>query len=76
MSQPSLTAKSSASWERIINHAKVITSSDIALCCRGCNASKGEKTVSVWLVTKYCQALGIAAQTVAPIIKNAIRLGQ
>lgn len=73
---PKISARSSASWEHIINDAKIITIESIALCCRGCNASKGQKTVSVWLATKYCQYRGITAQTVDPIIKQAIFNGQ
>jgi 5-methylcytosine-specific restriction endonuclease McrA len=73
---PKVSVKSSASWEHIINDAKIITRENIALCCRGCNASKGQKTVSAWLATKYCQRRGITAQTVAPIVKRAISNGQ
>lgn len=73
---PKVSAKYSASWEHIINDAKIITRENIALCCRGCNASKGQKTVSAWLATRYCQECGITAQSVAPIIKKAILNGQ
>lgn len=65
--------KSSASWEHIINDAKIITRENIALCCRGCNASKGQKILSDWLQTKYCKDRGISYKTVAPIVKEAIR---
>lgn len=73
---PKVSAKASASWEHIINDAKIITRENIALCCRGCNASKGQKRVSDWLGTRYCQERGITAQSVAPIIKQAIVNGQ
>jgi hypothetical protein len=67
-----VSKKSAASWEHIINDAKIITRENIALCCCGCNASKGQKLLSVWLQTKYCLARGIATESVAPIIKQAI----
>jgi 5-methylcytosine-specific restriction endonuclease McrA len=41
--------KSAASWEHIINDAKTITRKNIALCCCSCNASKGQKKLSMWL---------------------------
>lgn len=71
-----VSAKSSASWEHIINDAKIITRENIALCCRGCNASKGQKQLSVWLQSNYCKDRGITPETVAPIAKEAIKNGQ
>ncbi|MGY8837888.1 hypothetical protein [Pseudoalteromonas nigrifaciens] len=71
-----VSAKASASWEHIINDASIITRENIALCCRGCNASKGQKTLSDWLESKYCKERGISPDSVAPIIKQAISNGQ
>jgi len=70
------SVKASPSWEHIINDAKIITRENISLCCRGCNASKGQKQLSVWLQTKYCIERGITPESVAPIIKQAIANGQ
>jgi hypothetical protein len=70
-----VSPKSAASWERIINDEKIITRENIALCCRGCNASKGQKQLSVWLQSKYCQERGISKESVAPIIKQVIASG-
>ena len=70
------SAKASTSWEHIINDASIVTRDNICLCCRGCNASKGQKQLSVWLQTKYCQEHGITPESVAPIIKQAIANGQ
>lgn len=67
--------KSAASWEHIINDAKIITRENIALCCCGCNASKGQKRLSVWLQSKYCLTRGISPATVAPIAKQALDNG-
>ena len=70
------SAKASMSWEHIINDASIITRENICLCCRGCNASKGQKRLSDWLLTNYCKERGINADAVAPIIKKAIENGQ
>ena len=69
------SVKASASWEHIINDASLITRENIALCCRGCNASKGQKSVSEWLQSKYCNENGITERTVAPIIRAVIANG-
>lgn len=71
-----VSKKSAASWEHIINDAKIITRENIVLCCCGCNASKGQKQLSVWLQSKYCKDRGITSDSVAPIIKQAIASGQ
>ncbi len=70
------SVKASMSWEHIINDASIITKYNICLCCRGCNASKGQKKLSDWLQTKYCQERNITFETVAPIIKEAILKAQ
>jgi hypothetical protein len=71
-----VSTKASASWEHIINDAKIVTRENITLCCRGCNASKGQKQLSVWLQSKYCKARDISPESVAPIIKQAISNGE
>jgi hypothetical protein len=74
-SSPKDSPKSVASWEHIINDEKIITRENIALCCRGCNSSKGQKQLSVWLQSKYCRERAISKDSVAPIIKKAIASG-
>jgi 5-methylcytosine-specific restriction endonuclease McrA len=71
----SISRKSAASWEHIINDANIVTRENIVLCCCGCNGSKGQKNLSDWLQTKYCQEHGITPNTVAPIIKQALANG-
>tara|TARA_R110000823_G_scaffold315599_2_gene448584 strand:- start:499 stop:813 length:315 start_codon:yes stop_codon:yes gene_type:complete len=66
---------SAASWEHIINDAKIITRENIALCCCGCNSSKGQKQLSAWLESTYCKQRGITPEKVAPIVKEAIKNG-
>lgn len=62
------------SWEHIINDASLISFDNIALCCRGCNASKGQKTLQEWLGSPYCKKRNISASTIANIAKNALLL--
>jgi hypothetical protein len=71
-----ISKKSAASWEHIINNAQIITRENIALCCCGCNASKGQKQLSVWLQSKYCKERSITLDSVALIIKQAVANGQ
>jgi hypothetical protein len=65
--------KSVATWEHIINDAKIITRENIARCCVACNASKGTKKLSEWLQSSYCKKYGISEDTVAQIVKEALR---
>jgi hypothetical protein len=65
--------KAVATWEHIINDASNISRENIALCCVACNASKGTKNLSDWLEYSYCKKKGINKDTVAEIIKNALK---
>lgn len=62
-----------SSWEHVINDAKIVTRENIALCCRACNSSKGTQDLTVWLESAYCKRHGITSQTVAEVIKAALR---
>lgn len=68
------------SWEHIVNDARIVTIENIALCCRACNSSKGQKDLVVWLESDYCKRLGISPETVAEPAKEfllkAINLDQ
>ena len=64
--------RSRRSWEHIVNVARIITRENIALCCIGCNASKGAKALAVWLESQYCKTRGITGQTVASIVQAAL----
>ena len=70
-----VSKKTAASWEHIINDASIVTRENIALCCCGCNSSKGAKPLKEWIQTKYCKEKGINENTVAPIVKKALRNG-
>lgn len=68
-----VSKKATASWEHIINDATIITRENIALCCCGCNASKGQKPLLLWLQSQYCQERMITQTSVAPIIQEALK---
>ncbi len=61
-----------ASWEHIVNDARIVTRENIALCCIRCNASKGTKALADWLDSKYCQERGITRESVAEVARAAL----
>jgi hypothetical protein len=65
--------KSVATWEHIINDAQIVTRENIARCCASCNSSKGTKRLSVWIESNYCKRRGIDRDTVADVVKQALR---
>jgi len=68
------THKSKPSWEHIINDERIVTRENIARCCMSCNASKGAKILSDWLNSSYCKQRNITHDTVAPVVKIALKL--
>lgn len=62
------------SWEHIINDARIVTLENIALCCIGCNASKGTKELAVWLESRYCRTHGITRDSVAFVVRSALEV--
>jgi len=64
--------KAVATWEHIINDARIITRENIALCCSACNSSKGQKPLADWLHSNYCVKRGVNENTVAQIVKDAL----
>jgi hypothetical protein len=63
-----------SSWEHIVNDAKIVTRENIVLCCRSCNSSKGAKLLTTWLESAYCKRRGIDSESVADIVKYALKL--
>jgi hypothetical protein len=61
-----------ATWEHIINDAKIVSRENIALCCAACNSSKGTKSLPEWLQSSYCKRKGINKQTVGQVVKAAL----
>jgi hypothetical protein len=65
--------KAVATWEHIVNDASIITRENIARCCVACNSSKGTKELSSWIQSRYCKERGINGDTVADVVKAALR---
>lgn len=65
--------KTVATWEHIINDARIVTRENIARCCASCNASKGTKELSLWIESSYCKRRGIGRDTVTDVVKQALR---
>lgn len=64
--------RSVATWEHIVNDARIVTTENIARCCAACNSSKGTKRLSDWLESDYCRQRGITRDTVAEVVKRAL----
>ena len=64
--------KSAATWEHIINDARIVTLANIARCCAACNSSKGQKMLDAWLSSPYCTERGITRDTVAEVVRQAL----
>ena len=64
--------KSVATWEHIINDARIVTRENIARCCVACNSSKGTKPLAVWMQSTYCRKHGINRETVAEVVRKAL----
>ena len=71
---PSGSRKTVATWEHIINDARIVTRENIARCCVACNSSIGTKKLSEWIQSNYCKKRGINKDTVAEIVKEALRV--
>jgi len=70
---PEQCRKSSPSWEYIVNDARIVTLKNISRCCVSCNASKGTKDLIKWLESSYCKKKGISVETVADVVKQALK---
>lgn len=62
------------SWEHIINDVTISTIENIALCCIGCNASKGAKLLSQWLESEGAKRRGVSQETLAPVVLAALTM--
>ena len=63
-----------AKWEHIINDETIVSRENIVRCCVSCNASKGTKKLSDWILSIYCKKRGINKDTVAEVVKEALRV--
>jgi hypothetical protein len=67
------SGRAAATWEHIINDASIISRENIGRCCASCNSSKGTKKLADWLQSNYCINNGICYDTVADIVKAALK---
>ncbi len=72
---PSGPRKAVATWEHIINDENIISRENIARCCVACNSSKGQRKLSDWIQSSYCKKREINKDTVAEVVKEALRAG-
>jgi hypothetical protein len=68
--------RAAASWEHIVNDARIVTRENIVRCCVGCNASKGTKTLEQWLNSAYCRERHITPESVAAVVRAALALSR
>ena len=61
------------SWEHIINDVSIATLENIALCCMGCNASKGAKPLKLWLDSPGAKRRGICGGNLSPVVIAALK---
>jgi hypothetical protein len=59
-------------WEHIVNDVESIDAENIALCCLGCNASKGTKLLPTWLASRYCMERGITKDSIAMVALGSL----
>lgn len=45
----------------------------VGFCCWSCNSSRGNKLITAWFETAYCQTKGISAATVAKPVLEYIK---
>jgi hypothetical protein len=64
---------SGATIEHFNNDGPLAKKYNLAICCGGCNSSKGTKKLLAWLKTPYCRKRQINEKTVAKPVKEYIR---
>lgn len=65
--------KQKPSWEHIVNDIRINGIDNISLCCISCNTSKGAKLLEDWLRSDYCKKNKINNDSVAQVVKDAIK---
>ena len=75
MSRPAATGPraSAATWGAHHQRRRGHYRENIALCCSSCNSSKGTRQLSAWLDSSYCKRRGMTKDTVADVVKHALR---
>lgn len=65
---------SGATIEHFNNDGPFEKKHNVAICCRGCNSSKGTKKLLAWFKTPYCRERKINKETVLKPVKEYMRL--
>jgi len=63
-----------ATIEHFNNNGPFTKQHNLAICCRGCNSSKGRKNLLAWFATDYCRERKIHKKTVAAPVRKYLRL--
>jgi hypothetical protein len=63
----------SATIEHFNNNGPFTKYSNIAMCCRACNSSKGVKKLLALLSSPYCEHKRITKDTVALVVRRYLR---
>src|SRR5450432_4132076 len=71
---PYAMCSSGATLEHFNNNGPFDKKYNVAICCRGCNSSKGTMRLSVWFRKSYCRDKKISAETVSKPVKEYMRL--
>ena len=70
---PGGSRRAVATWEHIINDARIVTRENIARCCAACNSSRETKKLADWLQSDYCKRRGINEDSVAEVVRKALK---
>jgi hypothetical protein len=71
---PDAMGASGATIEHFNNDGPLTKKYNVAICCRRCNSSEGNKTLSEWFKTEYCDKNKINEKTVSKSVKQYRRL--
>jgi hypothetical protein len=71
---PKAKGASKATIEHFDNERDWDKKYNLAICCRGCNSSKGTKKLSAWFKADYCRKRKINAEMVLKPVKEYMRL--
>src|SRR5260370_25243541 len=64
---------SEATIEHFNNDGPFDKKHSVAICCRSCNSSRPDKSLSDWFKTSYCDDNEIKTETVAKPVKQYLR---
>ena len=67
---PHTMGATGATIEHFNNEGPFEKKYNLAICCRGCNASKGAKRLDVWFNTSYCRDKNINKETVSKAVTD------